>query len=211
MIRRHHQLHPIDSPYIAPHHLSLFSRLALSVDWAIRDYAPVSAEVGDVVTFTYSASHDVWQFNDEAAFEACDFSSATMLADKRDSPFDVTVTSPSMFIGCSVGSHCRSGQKVVLGAAGAAWAVKSAVKDRCCEDCAVEGEVKYHSVDMRFMHCGECCMRPDQYALFKIFEKNLTLSENNTPCKELGWPVYESTVSHGIWPVKMTLDLFDEK
>ena len=82
---------------------------------------------------------------------------------------------------------------------------------RCCEACDVEGEVKYHSVDEPHHHCGECCMKPSQYKLFKIFEWNLTLSEGNTPCQDLGWPAYDTTVSHGVWPVKMTLDLFNRE
>jgi len=53
-------------------------------------------------------------------------------------------------------------------------------------------------------------MNPSKFKLYKVFEKNLTLSNSNSPCKDLGWPAYDSTVTHGFGPVKMTLDLFDK-
>merc|ERR1711871_864916 len=83
-------------------------------------------------------------------------------------------------------------------------------EDRCCESCAAP-QVKYHSVDAPHNHCGETCLEPSKFKLFKIFEKNLTRSTSNTPCVDLGWPVYDTTVTHGFGPVKATLDLFNHE
>lgn len=77
----------------------------------------------------------------------------------------------------------------------------------CCQACSAP-RVKYYSVDMKHGHCGECCMNPAEYHLFKIFEPNLTLANGKT-CKSLGFPAYDETVTHGIYPVSMTLDLYN--
>jgi len=91
---------------------------AESVSWSATSYNDITASIGEVITFTYSSSHDVWQFPDEKSYDACDFSNATLLADSRDSPFDYTVANDTAFLGCSVGSHCsRSGQKIKVSAA----------------------------------------------------------------------------------------------
>lgn len=61
--------------------------------------------------------------------------------------------------------------------------------------------------------CGECCMNPKYFHLYKIFEPNLAgpVGENETVCSEKNFPDYDSTVTHGFGPVKMTLDLFKPK
>jgi len=79
----------------------------------------------------------------------------------------------------------------------------------CCEEC-VAPKMKYYSVDTPHGHCGESCMRPEHYRGFKLFEPNLTLA-GNLSCAALGWPVYDSTVTHGVPPITMTLDLYDRK
>ena len=52
-------------------------------------------------------------------------------------------------------------------------------------------------------------MDPSKYNLFHFFEKNLTKSESDSPCKGFGYTKYDSTVTHGFGPVSMTLDLYD--
>eukprot|EP00937_MAST-01D_sp_MAST-1D-sp2_P006071 g6071.t1 len=60
--------------------------------------------------------------------------------------------------------------------------------------------------------CGECCMKPSQFNLYHIFEPGLTAANGtNTPCTDIGFPAYDSTVTHGFGPVKMTLDLYKPK
>jgi len=90
----------------------------------------------------------------------------------------------------------------------ASWAHFACGSDApCCKEC-VAPKVKYYSVDTPHGHCGEACMRPEHYQGFKLFEPNLTLA-GNLSCKALGWPVYNSTVTHGVPPITMTLDLYD--
>jgi len=83
----------------------------------------------------------------------------------------------------------------------------------CCQGkCQTEGEEKYWSIASGILggkHCGECCMDPSKYNLFHFFEKNLTKSESDSPCKGFGYTKYDSTVTHGFGPVSMTLDLYD--
>lgn len=48
-----------------------------------------------------------------------------------------------------------------------------------------------------------------QYNLYHFFEKNLTHSDTEFPCRSFGYGKYDSTVTHGFGPIKMTLDLYD--
>jgi len=73
-------------------------------------------------------------------------------------------------------------------------------------------EVKYYSVDMKHGHCGENCLNPNQFSIFKKFESNLTIADGSTgftSCEDLGWPKYRETQTHGFWPIKATVDLYD--
>merc|ERR1711865_1007446 len=78
----------------------------------------------------------------------------------------------------------------------------------CCKACSVAGQVKYFSVDKTHNMCGEACMKPSQYKLYKIFEPGLTLATDNTPCADHKFHTYDSIVTHGFGPIKMTLDLY---
>ena len=42
------------------------------------EYASTSVAVGGPVTFVYGSSHDMWQFADFAAYQACDFGRAIL-------------------------------------------------------------------------------------------------------------------------------------
>lgn len=87
----------------------------------------------------------------------------------------------------------------------------AAVADKCCEACP-DGQQKYYSVDMKHGFCGESCISPATFGVFKIFEPNLTIADGSTgyrSCADLGWPKYTETVTHGVFPVKATLDLYD--
>ena len=77
----------------------------------------------------------------------------------------------------------------------------------CCNTC-VEPLEKYYSIDKIHNMCGECCMDPKKYAIYKIFEPGLTKATDNTPCKDNKYSGYDSTVTHGFGPIKMTLDLY---
>ena len=80
--------------------------------------------------------------------------------------------------------------------------------EKCCEACTVEGEIKYYSIDKIFNRCGECCMNPDKYWIYHIFESGLTEAEVEHPCEELGYTEYETTETHGAMGITMTLDKY---
>lgn len=71
-----------------------------------------------------------------------------------------------------------------------------------------------YSVDVPHGFCGECCMNPAHFWIFKIFEANLTKNDDPHPCSGQFTPTgthyteYSSTVTHGVPPVTMTLDLY---
>jgi len=90
-------------------------------------------------------------------------------------------------------------------------AVLESSDGECCKACEAPLQ-KYYSVDMKHGHCGENCLNPNQFDLFKVFESNLTIADGSTgftSCADLGWPKYTETVTHGFWPVTATLDLYD--
>merc|ERR1719183_1998147 len=84
-----------------------------SLSWAVTDYDDIAMDEGDILSFSYSSSHDVYEFPSQAAYDSCDFQNATLLGGTRDSPVDVVV-SGTRYIGCSKGSHCKNGQKVTI-------------------------------------------------------------------------------------------------
>ena len=89
--------------------------------------------------------------------------------------------------------------------------VATVVSDEmCCYECTVEGEIKYYSIDKLWNRCGECCMNPDQYWIYHIFESGLTEAEVDHPCEELGYTEYEKTETHGAMGITMTLDKYKQ-
>ena len=63
--------------------------------------------------------------------------------------------------------------------------------------------------------CGETCMDPKNFRIFKIFEANLTKATDHTPCSEQYTPTgghylnYSRTVTHGVpGLLSITLDLY---
>jgi hypothetical protein len=84
----------------------------------------------------------------------------------------------------------------------------------CCKTCTEPLE-KYFSVDDKHGYCGEACMDPKKFNIYKIFEKNLTKATDNTPCSEQFSPhgqhytKYTETVTHGLpGLLSVTLDLY---
>ena len=80
----------------------------------------------------------------------------------------------------------------------------------CCKACDTSaGLAKYYSIDKLHNMCGECCMKPSDYPKYHLFEPGLKAANGtNTPCDDLSYPTYDSTVTHGFGPIKMTLDLY---
>jgi len=90
--------------------------------------------------------------------------------------------------------------------------VVAAPAEQCCNECT-GSDRKYYSVDAKRNHCGEACIYPGQFALFKAFESNLTRADGSTgykSCADLGWPKYQETVTHGdpLGLLTVTLDLY---
>lgn len=79
----------------------------------------------------------------------------------------------------------------------------------CCITCSIAGQEKFYSIDTRHNSCGECCMDPADYDLYKKFEPGLEKTNSSTPCLDLKYPKYVETVTHGFGTVKMTLDIYD--
>ena len=94
-------------------------------------------------------------------------------------------------------------------------ASKQVVLTPCCTTCSLP-RVKFFSVDVPHGFCGETCIRPSVFPFFKKFEPNLTLynGTNASPCAEQFTPwgthytIYNGTVTHGVWPLTDTLDLY---
>lgn len=94
--------------------------------------------------------------------------------------------------------------------------VAASANGSCCKKCDLP-LVKYYSVDVAHGFCGEACMDPKKFFLYKKFEANLTLVDDKNPgCSGQYAPDgthytdYDSTVTHGD-PLKIlsvTLDLY---
>jgi len=77
--------------------------------------------------------------------------------------------------------------------------------------------VKYYSVDLAHGFCGDACMDPKKFSIYKKFEANLTLVDDENPdCSGQYTPDgkfytdYDSTVTHGdpFGILAVTLDLY---
>ena len=92
---------------------------------------------------------------------------------------------------------CSSGRAVDVGAP-------------CCEFCnASRGLAKYTSIDAGAGHCGETCLRPLLFWMYRAFEPGLSLARSETPCADAGYGFYLQTTVHGHWPLAVELDLYD--
>ena len=88
------------------------------------DPQTMTVDVGGTVTFTWSAYHnvyqsayhDVYQSANEADYDACVKTGGTMRADATNTnSYQHTFTAPGTFYFiCSVGGHCRDGQKIAV-------------------------------------------------------------------------------------------------
>ena len=86
---------------------------------------------------------------------------------------------------------------------------EEATNEKCCLSCPKKGEVKYYSIDKKHDLCGESCLNPKVYWIYKIFESGLTLAQDKN-CSTLGYPKYMNTVSHGVYPIKVAVDMYEK-
>jgi len=71
----------------------------------------LSTERDTVLNFSWGGFHNVHVFTNRAAYDSCDFSSASLIPGGGTSPVSYIVTEETFFA-CKVSSHCRSGQKL---------------------------------------------------------------------------------------------------
>ena len=82
------------------------------------------------------------------------------------------------------------------------------IEEKCCSECTKNGQVKYYSIDTKNDMCGECCLNPRKFYLYRIFELELTLAENDNPCETLGYTNHVGTETHGFLAFKLSLDKY---
>eukprot|EP00697_Spironema_sp_BW2_P002783 gnl/Spiro4/13709_TR7305_c0_g1_i1.p2 gnl/Spiro4/13709_TR7305_c0_g1~~gnl/Spiro4/13709_TR7305_c0_g1_i1.p2 ORF type:complete len:111 (+),score=32.79 gnl/Spiro4/13709_TR7305_c0_g1_i1:31-333(+) len=80
--------------------------------------------------------------------------------------------------------------------------------EMCCTSCS-GGKVKFYSLDEKAGHCGECCLASYLFRVYKIFEPTLAPATTNTPCSDLGYNTYFETETHGVWPLTVVVDLYN--
>lgn len=78
----------------------------------------------------------------------------------------------------------------------------------CCDTCTAPN-VKMYSIDKLHNKCGVSCMNPKYYDIYKIFEPGLEYAKSDTPCKDRHFSSWEKTVTHGVWPIQATLDMYN--
>ena len=64
------------------------------------------------VAFEWKDTHNVWIFDDKAAFDVCDFNHTMLLP--LQSGYIFTSNAGTYYFGCFVYGHCTSGQKLQL-------------------------------------------------------------------------------------------------
>lgn len=77
----------------------------------------------------------------------------------------------------------------------------------CCTTCG-EGFVKAYSIDGRHDLCGESCVHPSFFWVYRALEPNLTIARSPTPCDGAGFPAYLRTVRHGGLLLAAEVDLY---
>ena len=82
--------------------------------------------------------------------------------------------------------------------------------EKCCTSCEAPKE-KYFSIVYLLGNCGESCLDPNQYWLYKILEPGLRKDkESNTPCADRGYDHYKYSPTHSAGPIHAKLDMYDK-
>uniref|UniRef100_A0A803Q9Q4 Phytocyanin domain-containing protein n=1 Tax=Cannabis sativa TaxID=3483 RepID=A0A803Q9Q4_CANSA len=69
--------------------------------------------IGDKLAFNWSGVHNVAQVSTEADYDNCNTAAARVLSSTSPFEFTLNTTGDHYFL-CTVGTHCRSGQKLKL-------------------------------------------------------------------------------------------------
>lgn len=86
--------------------------------WTIKQYTQLSGRAGEKIKFMYPASHNVVQFSNKSAYDACDVSGegTNLIGPVEAGTFLFTIPTDAaagdvFYFGCAVGTHCQDGQK----------------------------------------------------------------------------------------------------
>ena len=79
------------------------------IDWFVQSYAPRTVLANETLRFTWSGTHNVFQFDDETAFLDCETDDATLLCSSAVNECEVFVGPGTFYFGCGIGSHCSNG------------------------------------------------------------------------------------------------------
>ena len=80
------------------------------------DMQHATVKVNSSIGFYWTGMHNIYELPDKAAYDACDFSKATVNTEAVTNG-KATVDFPALgnrFFACQVGSHCKSGQKLMV-------------------------------------------------------------------------------------------------
>ena len=82
---------------------------------------------------------------------------------------------------------------------------------KCCDSCAA-GTDKYYSIPTLFpKNCGESCIAPDYYNMYKKLEPQLTKATTDHPCEEQGFVTFVDSEVHSLGQVHVALDMYTAK
>ena len=84
------------------------------IAWAFQSYAPRLTKANETVRFTWSGTHNVFQFDDEQAFIECDTDDgASLVCSSAVNECEITVGTGRFFFGCGIAAHCEDGEQKV--------------------------------------------------------------------------------------------------
>merc|ERR1711991_468869 len=84
------------------------------INWTAKEYASIVLHGDEKVVFSFTANHDLYQFNNKNAYTNCNFNNAVLI---EEGPAEVEISGDeeTKYFGCSVSTHCSiSGQKIEL-------------------------------------------------------------------------------------------------
>ena len=90
-----------------------------TLQWTVKQYNPITADIGDTLVFEYSSDHNVYEL--PAGMTECptDFFEsgrvATLRGETTDSPVSITLDKAGVFtFACEMYDHCERGQIVTV-------------------------------------------------------------------------------------------------
>ena len=81
---------------------------------------------------------------------------------------------------------------------------------KCCVKCK-QPQVKFYSIDHKHGFCGEACLNPKFFYLYKFFEPNIKKSNESMSCVDNQYTHYNSTFQHKLSFIKVNVDLYQKQ